>query len=549
MKVLVLLIASLNLICAYIPEHEMNPMFWRNQAQETLKRALSLQKLNTGVAKNLILFLGDGMGIPTVTAARILKGQLENKNGEEGFLEMDKFPHIALAKTYNTNAQVPDSAGTATAYLCGVKANQGTVGVSAASVRRQCNTTFGNEVTSILRWAEDAGKSTGIVTTTRVQHATPSAAYAHSVNRDWYSDFEMPMEALEQGCKDIAQQLIYNIPGIEVIMGGGRKYMFPRDTPDVEHPDEWKANGSRLDGKNLVEEWKHIKRGKRAHYVWNREQLKKLDLNKVDHLMGLFEHGDLQYELERNKTSDPSLEEMVTVAIRILSRNPKGFFLLVEGGRIDHGHHEGKARLALYEAVEMDKAIGRAGTLTRDTDTLTVITADHSHVFTFGGYTFRGSNIFGQWNCYSSTNSKIFHLTGKSTPGLAPFLSDVDNRSFTSILYGNGPGYAVQNGERPNVSTNEIRENHYVAQSAVPLNQETHGGEDVAIFAKGPMAHLLHGVHEQNYIPHVMAYAACIGQNKDHCANLNTVPCDNSAWVAQGTNAILFALLALLTCV
>ncbi|XP_059807767.1 alkaline phosphatase, tissue-nonspecific isozyme-like isoform X4 [Hypanus sabinus] len=484
MKVLVLLIASLNLICAYIPgkipaglkkkriynqirlpppEHEMNPMFWRNQAQETLKRALSLQKLNTGVAKNLILFLGDGMGIPTVTAARILKGQLENKNGEEGFLEMDKFPHIALAKTYNTNAQVPDSAGTATAYLCGVKANQGTVGVSAASVRRQCNTTFGNEVTSILRWAEDAGKSTGIVTTTRVQHATPSAAYAHSVNRDWYSDFEMPMEALEQGCKDIAQQLIYNIPGIEVIMGGGRKYMFPRDTPDVEHPDEWKANGSRLDGKNLVEEWKHIKRGKRAHYVWNREQLKKLDLNKVDHLMGLFEHGDLQYELERNKTSDPSLEEMVTVAIRILSRNPKGFFLLVEG--------------------------------------------------------------------------------------LAPFLSDVDNRSFTSILYGNGPGYAVQNGERPNVSTNEIRENHYVAQSAVPLNQETHGGEDVAIFAKGPMAHLLHGVHEQNYIPHVMAYAACIGQNKDHCANLNTVPCDNSAWVAQGTNAILFALLALLTCV
>ncbi|XP_038677709.1 alkaline phosphatase, tissue-nonspecific isozyme isoform X1 [Scyliorhinus canicula] len=509
------------------PEHEMNPTYWRNQAQETLKRALHLQNLNTGVAKNVILFLGDGMGIPTVTAARILKGQLEHKNGEEGFLEMDKFPYVALSKTYNTNAQVPDSAGTATAYLCGVKANEGTVGVSATSVRRQCNTTFGNEVTSILKWAEDAGKSTGVVTTTRVQHATPSASYAHSVNRDWYADSDMPLEALEQGCKDIAQQLIYNIPGIEVIMGGGRKYMYPRDTPDVEYPSDPKANGTRLDGRNLVKEWKEMKKGKNAHYIWNREQLKSLDLSKVDHLMALFEHSDLQYELERNKLTDPSLEEMVIAAIRILSKNPKGFFLLVEGGRIDHGHHEGKAKMALHEAVEMDKAIGRAGSLTKASDTLTVITADHSHVFTFGGYTFRGSNIFG----------------------LAPFVSDVDMKPFTSILYGNGPGYLMQNGERSNISNNEFLDNNYLAQSAVPLRHETHGGEDVAIFAKGPMAHLFHSVHEQNYIPHVMAYAACIGQNKEHCADMQSGPCGNGAWVPEGAGAILLILLALLPCV
>ncbi|XP_067826780.1 alkaline phosphatase, tissue-nonspecific isozyme isoform X1 [Heptranchias perlo] len=524
---LLLLIANLNLIWGSVPEHEMNPTYWRNQAQATLQRALTLQNLNTGIAKNVILFLGDGMGVPTVTAARILKGQLENRSGEEGFLEMDKFPHVALSKTYNTNAQVPDSAGTATAYLCGVKANEGTVGVSAASVRRQCNTTFGNEVTSILKWAEDAGKSTGIVTTTRVQHATPSASYAHCVNRDWYADSDMPIEALDQGCLDIAQQLIHNIPGIEVIMGGGRKYMFPRDTPDVEYPNDWKANGTRLDGKNLVEEWKNTKRGKNAHYVWNRQQLKSLDLSKVDHLMGLFEHGDLQYELERNKTTDPSLEEMVGVAIRILSKNPKGFFLLVEGGRIDHGHHEGKAKMALFEAVEMDKAIGKAGSLTRETDTLTVITADHSHVFTFGGYTFRGSSIFG----------------------LAPYLSDVDSRPFTSILYGNGPGYVLQDGQRPNVTNSEIDDKSYLAQSAVPLRQETHGGEDVAIFAKGPMAHLFHSVHEQNYIPHVMAYAACIGQNKEHCTNLRSVPCGSGAWAPEGAGTILLVLLSLLSCV
>lgn len=435
------------------------------------------------------------MGVPTVTAARILKGQLNGQSGEETQLEMDKFPFVSLSKTYNTNAQVPDSAGTATAYLCGVKANEGTLGVSAAAVRSQCNTTQGNEVTSILKWAKDAGKSVGIVTTTRVNHATPSAAYAHCVDRDWYSDNEMPVEALQAGCKDIARQLFENIPNIDVIMGGGRKYMFPKNMSDVEYPNILKHSGTRKDGRNLVQEWVDRMKDKKKHYVWNKTQLLSLNPNNVDYLLGLFEPGDMIYDLERNTESDPSLTEMVDVAIKILKKNPSGFYLLVEGGRIDHGHHEGKAKQALHEAVEMDRAIGRAGFLTSDHETLTIVTADHSHVFSFGGYTPRGNTIFG----------------------LAPMLSDVDQKPFTSILYGNGPGYKVINGARENVSAVDYKGNNYQAQAAVPLNAETHGGEDVAVFAKGPLAHLLHGVHEQNYIPHVMAYAACIGQNREHC--------------------------------
>ncbi|XP_062821827.1 alkaline phosphatase, tissue-nonspecific isozyme [Anolis carolinensis] len=493
---LLLLTLQLGLALAFVPEKEKDPRYWRHQAQETLQEALRLQELNTNVAKNVILFLGDGMGISTVTASRILKGQLQNQNGEESVLEMDRFPFVALSKTYNTNAQVPDSAGTATAYLCGVKANEGTVGVSAAVTRAQCNTTAGNHVTSILRWAKDAGKSVGIVTTTRVNHATPSAAYAHSADREWYSDNEMPVEALQQGCKDIAHQLIENVPDIEVIMGGGRKYMFPKNTSDVEYPEEEKYRGTRLDGRNLVEEWRRKKPSeKKAHYVWNQTELMKLDPSRVDYLLGLFEPIDLMYELNRNKETDPSLTEMVDVALKVLQKNPLGFFLLVEGGRIDHGHHEGKAKQALHEAVEMDKAIGLADRMTSTQDTLTVVTADHSHVFTFGGYTPRGNTIFG----------------------LAPKESDVDKKPFTSILYGNGPGFRLVGGERENVSSTNFTDANYQAQSAVPLRMETHGGEDVAVFAKGPMAHLLHGVHEQNYIPHVMAFAACIGENRDHC--------------------------------
>ncbi|XP_077386876.1 alkaline phosphatase, tissue-nonspecific isozyme [Festucalex cinctus] len=478
-----------------IPEQEKDPNFWRMWAQRTLNNALTLQHLNQNQAKNLIMFLGDGMGVPTVTAARILKGQLSGYPGEETVLEMDKFPFVALSKTYNTDLQVSDSAGTATAFLCGVKANSGTVGVSANAVRSQCNTTFGNEVTSILKWAKDAGKSVGIVTTTRINHATPSASYAHSVDRDWYSDNEMPPEALQAGCKDIARQLFENIPNIDVMMGGGRKYMFPKNTPDVEYPTVERHNGTRNDGRNLVQEWIDRTKNKKGYYVWNRSQLLQLNPFNVDYLLGLFEPSDLMYDLERNSASDPSLTEMVETAIKILRKNPNGFFLLVEGGRIDHGHHGSLAQLALHDAVEMDRAVGRAGLLTSIYDTMTIVTADHSHVFTFGGYTFRGNSIFG----------------------LAPEPSDVDMKPFTSIAYGNGPGYKLVEGERENISNVNFGDVHYQAQSAVPLSSETHGGEDVPVFAKGPLAHLMHGVHEQNYIPHVMAYAACIGSNKAHC--------------------------------
>ncbi|CAB1353633.1 unnamed protein product [Coregonus sp. 'balchen'] len=272
------------------------------------------------------------------------------------------------------------------------------------------------------------------------------------VDREWYSDGEMPAEAVQAGCKDIARQLFENIPNIDVIMGGGRKYMFPKNQSDVEYPGEKKHFGTRIDGRNLVEEWNNRMKNKKAHYVWNKKELLSLNPNSVDYILGLFEPGDLPYDLERNNERDPSLTEMVEVAIKILRKNPRGFYLLVEG--------------------------------------------------------------------------------------LNPMLSDVDQKPFTAILYGNGPGFKVVNGLRENVSTLDYEENNYQAQSAVPLSMETHGGEDVAVFAKGPMAHLLHGVHEQNYIPHVMAYAACIGQNRDHCM---------SSSGASSLSAALPSLTALLT--
>ncbi|NXA93257.1 PPBI phosphatase, partial [Melanocharis versteri] len=494
---------------AVIPEEEEDPSFWNKQAAAAIEASFKIQP-RISQAKNLILFLGDGFGIPTITATRILKGQQQGKLGPETPLALDAFPYVALSKTYNVDRQVPDSAGTATAYLCGVKGNYQTVGLSAAARHSQCNTTAGNEVISVLERARKAGKAVGIVTSTRVQHASPSGTYAHVVNRNWYADASMPQDARLQGCKDIAWQLVHNVD-INVILGGGRKYMTPVGTPDPEYPTNGEQNGTREDGNNLIDTWLEARPG--ARYVWNRTEMLAAAANSsVNYLMGLFEPGDMKYSLVRNTTLDPSLTEMTEAAITILSRNPKGFYLFVEDkmglmplgpvrggcGRIDHGHHEGAAHKALTEAVEFDQAIERAGALTDEAETLTVITADHSHVFSFGGYTLRGSSIFG----------------------LAPSTA-TDGKNYTSILYGNGPGYP--GSDRPNVDPDAAMQFEYLAQAAVPLGSETHGGEDVAILAKGPMAHLFHGVQEQTYVAHVMAYAACIEPYTD-CRQRDSAP-------------------------
>ncbi|KAK9519438.1 hypothetical protein VZT92_022167 [Zoarces viviparus] len=496
-----------------ISEEELHASYWNNKARQALHTALNVQP-NIHQAKNIILFLGDGMGVPTVTAARILKGQLAGESGEETSLVMDTFPHLALSKTYTVDQQMPDSAGTATAFLCGVKANYGTLGVTAATPRGNCRAVYGNEVTSVLNRAKKAGKSVGIVTTTRVQHASPSANYAHSADRNWYSDSDLTPEAIQNGCRDIAYQLVHNIE-IDVILGGGRQYMFSNTTQDPEYPT---YTGDRDDGQNLVAEW--LKNKKNAKYVWNKAEFDAINPANTDFLIGLFEPKDCRYELERHASMDPSLTEMMEKAIKILSKNPKGFYLFVEDtGRIDHGHHGGRAKKALYETVEFDRAIGRAAELTSELDTLSVVTADHSHVFTVGGYSARGNSVLG----------------------VSRVLAD-DQKHFTTAVYGNGPGY--REGTRPDVNETISSTNEYRQQAPVPLDSETHSIEDVAIFAKGPMSHLFHGVQEQNYIAHVIAYAACL----EPYENCDLPPPDRAGSIHPSLLLLLMSLLLLSLC-
>ena len=187
------------------PEIDRTPNRWIDNAKENIDLLLK-RKLNGNIAKNLILFLGDGMGLATITAGRIRKGQMKNKSGEEEITYMESLENVALSKTYNVDAQTADSAGTATAYLCGVKTGVSIIGLNGLANQSQCISTFTTKADSILKWAHKAGKMVGIVTTTRVTHATPAAAYANVPYRDWesYNGKDFTEKEAKEGCSDIA---------------------------------------------------------------------------------------------------------------------------------------------------------------------------------------------------------------------------------------------------------------------------------------------------------------------------------------------------------
>jgi len=443
------------------------------------------------VARNVILFVGDGMGVSTVTAIRILDGQEKGMQGEENVLPFERFPHVALSKTYELDQQVGASAGTATAMLTGQKTKSGMISVSKDAERGNCASALGNSLQSALELAETIGLSTGIVTTARLTHATPAAAYAHVPEREWESDRNLSQEARHNGCVDIASQLI-EFPygnGVEVALGGGRVKFLPIETPDPEGTSNEKG---REDQHNLTQEW--VRQYANSSYIWNIDQFNSIDPNSTDHLLGLFNSSHMQFEVDRaeDPAGEPSLAQMTRLAIKILSRNSNGYFLLVEGGRIDHAHHLGNAYRALYDGIAFADAVRVADEMTSQDDTLIIVTADHSHVFTITGYPTRGNPNLGKVLVNDSAGSPQSHFD----------LMD-DGKPYTTLGYQNGPGGAWVGGPRPDLSdVDTLHDKDFLQQAGMPRvsREESHGGEDVAVYARGPGAEGIHGVMEQNEI-------------------------------------------------
>ncbi len=461
------------------------------RVHETLQSRLDIHP-NTNTARNIILFIGDGMGVSTVTAARIFDGQSRGESGEENSLSFEHFPHIALIKTYNTNQQVPDSAGTATAMHTGQKTRAGLISVGPETLRGSCAHSLTNPLNTIVELAEQNGKATGIVTTTRITHATPATLYAHTPERDWESDRYIPEQAKQRGCKDIARQLIEfdKGDGIDLMLGGGRNMFFGSD-----------LGGERITANdNLVEEW--LNQSTRRQYITGAEELEKISDDKQ--ILGLFSRGHLSYLLDRKDDSkEPTLSQMTQHAIKYLVDKESGYFLMVEGGRIDHGHHKGVAGYALTQAQEFAKAVSVAIENSDPKDTLILVTADHSHVFNISGYPTRGNPILG----LVRGNNK------QGEPEDKPKLA-ADGVPYTTLGYLNGPGALKHDDKKrpvPSAGTAARQQAAIPTQTTLPngfkIGFETHAGEDVALYANGPWAHLVGGVLEQNAIFHLMKYA------------------------------------------
>lgn len=472
-----LLLSSFNLSA------EVSTQQWYQQGQQQAERLLPINK-NT--AKNVILVVGDGMGVSTLTAARITAGQQAGlKYGEEYNLSFEQFPYLALIKTYNTDQQTPDSAGTITALLTGEKTKAGVLSVSEKVERGQCLSGQGQQLNTLFDFAHRQQKLTGVVSTARLTHATPAAVYAHSVERNWESDDALSAKSKTQGCQDIAQQLIDQqiTTPLTIAFGGGRRHFLPES-----------LNGRRTQG-NLIEQWQATPG---QYYLADAQQLAAMDVSKGRYL-GLFSQSHLAYRYQRTQQTEdkqPSLLTMTQQAVRRLAQGENGYVLLIEAGRIDHAHHDNQAFKAIDETIELSQTVRWLRENTEQDETLIVVTADHSHTFTLAGYNTRGANVLAP-----VISNDIYGEAEEE------FTQANDGLHYTSANYRNGASAMLSDKPRAEVELKQSLQPDYQQQSLVPLSYETHGGEDVALYAVGPWAHLFASTMEQHWVFHVMRHA------------------------------------------
>jgi alkaline phosphatase len=439
--------------------------------------------------KNVIFFLGDGYGMVPMTAARIYAA------GEDGSLAIDAFPETAFVKTYSNDAQVTDSAPSMSAYMTGVKMNNDVIAMSSdtraltaagapyiSGADSTCPAAGnGTPVTTLLELAKAAGRGTGVVTTTRVTHATPAATYAHICHRD--------------GENTIAAQLVpggagYNAAlgadGVDVVLGGGWQHFLAQGA----------ATGStRTDARNLVAEMQ----AKGYSYVTDKTALAAVPATTAK-LLGLFNKSHMNFDIDRAGTAEPSLAEMTTKAMDVLGANKKGYFLMVEGGRIDQALHPTLARKALQDAKAFDDAIAAAIAKAKVTDptlanTLIVVTADHDHTLVMNGYAARTGAT-------TDANPGILGLMRDFSDPTRPAL-DADGMPFTTLVFGNGENRINTARSAMTALTDAAvydKNYHQEAVVQMPSGGETHGGADVFLGAMGLGADTFHGVMDNTRV-------------------------------------------------
>src|SRR3989441_1289565 len=396
--------------------------------------------------RSAVLFIGDGMGPAYVTVTRVARG------GSGGRLRMDTLPYTALCRTHSSDSPVTDSAAAASAMACGQKTANGVLCEDATAIYAKRD---GRKLESIAVWAKKNGMHVGLVTTTTVTHATPAAFYANHRDR----------EAEDE----IAKQTIAS--GFDLILGGGRTFF----------AEDLRAE-ARRQGWEIVE---------------TADELRAID-DPGRHVLGLFAERHLPYQpeieagrkqTEAGKTAEgmpgtaaggsarggegrdatrtaPTLPEMTRWAVDILKKSDRPFFLMVEGGRIDHAGHANWARTLVDETAAFDEAVGIAVDGLDPKTALVLVTADHET----GGLALNGypDEKDGIWSTYSDPQG------------------DKGDGPYPVVTFSSGPGTKRQT-RRPPPGDDDAR------PSGIPLGSAAHTGVDVALYAWAAGAERVHG--------------------------------------------------------
>lgn len=432
-------------------------------------------------AKSVIVFVGSGFGPVIVTAARVLRYK------EEGTLTVDTLPYVARVKTASLDSQSGDHSASTSALLTGVRLRNGVVAMDAdtrsagyapgrdairnvpAAENRCPASGNGKPSTTLLELAVAKGKSTGVVTTSRLTAGGSAAAFAHVCHRD--AEYEIARQLVPKGA-GFNERLG---TGVTVLLGGISQYWRPFDAA--------RRPRGRPDNRELVGELQT----QGYTFVSDLTAMNAAPIDANARLIGLFDfaegdgplQGHMSFDLDRDPNREPSLAQMTAKALDVLTKNPAGFFLVVEGARIDHALRGSHARRALVDAIAFDDAVRVALERVDLSRTLLLVTSDHDAPVALIGGGRRGSDVLGL---------HLDPVTGKPA-------TDGDGNTYTNLVFGTG---ANRPDKRATLDTPSVLQKDYQQEAAIRLAPVPQGGGgDVTLYATGVGASGFRGTIDQ----------------------------------------------------
>jgi alkaline phosphatase len=459
------------------------------------------------VARNVILFIGDGLSIAHRTAARIVsKGISEGRYGDE--LAIDTMPHMALISTAGTDSIITDSANSMSAYTTGHKSCVNALGVYCAKNKGSLDHPKVETIAELVK--RRLGMAVGVITNTEIEDATPAGMVAHTRRRADYGDIV---------------EMFYKVKP-EVIMGGGSPWFLAKST-----------NGSRR-----TDEIDYLKKFEEAGYVVTETDtaMKAAGAKpQTRRMLGLFNTSNIDGALDRmflkkgtvgRFPDQPDLVDQVKVSLDVLSRHDKGFLLMVESGRIDKYSHSLDAERAIYDTIMLDNAVKIAKDFaSKANDTLVIVVGDHAHpVPVIGSYDDERPGTTPREKLGVYADAKVPNYPAPNAQG---YPENVDVSRRIAFLFGTQPDNCFNakpylDGENvpavagPVPGTYVANEKNCARPGAVRLvgnlplenNSETHSADDVVLTAMGPGSELFRGHMPNVAVFKVIATALGLGE-------------------------------------